>query len=417
MASTSLTISTFNMHGFRNGVSCVSNLCETCDLIAVEEHWLSRDKLNLLSTVHPDFVGYGVSGMNRMLQTKIYAGRPFGGVGLLWRRELSSRVKVITADVAGRCLAVQFDMCKDKSILIFVVYLPCFTNSSDYWTEVGHCYGFIESILMSHKKEAIIVGDFNFPCSPHNAAFAKCADVLNGYSIYNRDEVLVGDNAYSYVNESLGHRSLIDHIFMSDTLSKNLADLRIIDDPCNLSDHLPVVGKLMIDTHVSAQLHAASSKGNKQLFKTRWDKCNLNDYYCCTDTMLRNVNVPVECFVCPNGCECVNHRMSIDNYYNGIVLALQFAAHHTVPVMPCTALKAFWSAELDSLKSDSVFWHNVWYEAGRPSSGILHRIKTSCKLKYKLAIKEAFTAYDNANSDELAHHFLNKNIPDLEGVE
>jgi len=143
MASTSFTISTFNMHGFRNGVSCVSNLCKTCDLVAVEEHWLSRDKLNSLSTVHPDFVGYGVSGMNRLLQTKIHADRPFGGAGLLWRKELMS-------PVVG--LGVQFDICKDKSILIFVVYLPCFTNGSDYWTEVGHCYGFIESILMSHKK-------------------------------------------------------------------------------------------------------------------------------------------------------------------------------------------------------------------------------------------------------------------------
>lgn len=30
-----------------------------------------------------------------------------------------------------------------------------------------------------------------------------------------------------------------------------------------------------------------------------------------------------------------------------------------------------------------------------------------------MAIKEAFTAYDHANFDELAHHFLNKNIPDF----
>ena len=225
--------------------------------------------------------------------------------------------------------------------------------------------------------------------------------------------MLAGDNAYSYVNESLGHQSLIDHMFISDTLYGSLVDLRIINDPCNLSDHLPVVGKLKVDTHVPAQLHTTVSRRNKQLFKTRWDKCNLNDYYCCTDTALRNVEVPVDCFVCPSGCECVDHRISIDNYYNGIVQALHFAACHTVPVMSCSALKAFWSVELDSLKSDSVFWHNVWNEAGRPSNGILHRIKTSCKLKYKLAIKEAFTAYDHANSDELAHHFLNKNIPDF----
>ena len=87
----------------------------------------------------------------------------------------------------------------------------------------------------------------------------------------------------------------------------------------------------------------------------------------------------------------MDHRTSIDNYYSGIVLALHSAAHHTVPVVPCSALNAFWSAELDNLKSDSIFWHNIWYEAGRPASGVLHSIKTSCKLIYKLAIKEAFT--------------------------
>jgi len=73
------------MHGFRNSVSCLFNLCESIDLSAVEEHWLFRDKLNLLSTAHAGFVGCNVRGMNRVLQTKIYVDRPFGGVGLLWR--------------------------------------------------------------------------------------------------------------------------------------------------------------------------------------------------------------------------------------------------------------------------------------------------------------------------------------------
>jgi len=119
------------MHGFKNGVSYVSNLCEISDVIAVEEHWLSDNKLNLVSSVHPDFVRYGVNSMNRLLQTKIYADRPFGGVGLLWRRQLSSRIKVLGANVAACCLAVQFNISKDKSILITLVYLPCFTTSSD----------------------------------------------------------------------------------------------------------------------------------------------------------------------------------------------------------------------------------------------------------------------------------------------
>jgi len=50
------------------------------------------------------------------------------------------------------------------------------------------------------------------------------------------------------------------------------------------------------------------------------------------------------------------------------------AAHHTAPVVPCSALKAFWSVELDSLKSDSIFWHSIRYEAGRPAN-VVHYIE------------------------------------------
>lgn len=60
-----------------------------------------------------------------------------------------------------------------------------------------------------------------------------------------------------------------------------------------------------------------------------------------------------------------------------------------------------------------MFWHTVWREADSPSNGILHRIKTSCTLKYNLAITVAFTAEYYASSDKLVHYLLNKSIPDF----
>ena len=54
--------------------------------------------------------------------------------------------------------------------------------------------------------------------------------------------------------------------------------------------------------------------------------------------------------------------ISIDNYYNSIVLA-----NHTVlSYLVEHYIKAFRSVELDSLQSDSILWHNIWCEAGRP---------------------------------------------------
>ena len=73
------------------------------------------------------------------------------------------------------------------------------------------------------------------------------------------------------------------------------------------------------------------------------------------------------------------------------------------------SLKPFWNEELDRLKSDSIFWHNMWQSAGRPSSGVLHQIKTSCKYKFKSAVRDAYVEFENEHNDEIYRHFLNKN--------
>jgi hypothetical protein len=96
-----------------------------------------------------------------------------------------------------------------------------------------------------------------------------------------------------------------------------------------------------------------------------------------------------------------------------IVNALKTSATQTVPTVPCSALKAFWSSELDRLKQDSITWHNIWKNAGSPSSGIIQAIKTTCKLKYKIAIKEAYLKFEYANCDKLSMHFANKKMPEF----
>ena len=58
-------------------------------------------------------------------------------------------------------------------------------------------------------------------------------------------------------------------------------------------------------------------------------------------------------------------------------------------------------------------WHDIWTNSGRPGSGIIHKIKRSCKLKYKSTIKKAFHDHENEHNDELFEHFLNKQIPEF----
>jgi hypothetical protein len=60
-----------------------------------------------------------------------------------------------------------------------------------------------------------------------------------------------------------------------------------------------------------------------------------------------------------------------------------------------------------------IYSYNIWVQCGRPSAGVVHHIKLSCKAKYKLAIRNAYASYENKLSDEMYVHFISKNIPEF----
>jgi hypothetical protein len=81
--SESLGIVSYNLHGINNGRSLPVELCSDplVSYIAIQEHYLTSNNLHLLNSIHPDFIGFGISAMSKRLEKEIYRGRPFGGVG------------------------------------------------------------------------------------------------------------------------------------------------------------------------------------------------------------------------------------------------------------------------------------------------------------------------------------------------
>jgi hypothetical protein len=63
--------------------------------------------------------------MRLKLSFQIYTGRPFGGVGLLWRRTLADCVQIIDRDDDGRCLVTSLDI-DDRNIKLICDHLRLF---------------------------------------------------------------------------------------------------------------------------------------------------------------------------------------------------------------------------------------------------------------------------------------------------
>ena len=77
----------------------------------------------------------------------------------------------------------------------------------------------------------------------------------------------------TYRNDALGHCSFTDHMFVSDSINKNIVSGLIYDSGANLSDHLPLSYSFKFDVGVRvAKSRIASS--NPKYYSWRWDKAD-----------------------------------------------------------------------------------------------------------------------------------------------
>jgi hypothetical protein len=70
-------MATYNLHGFKNGLGLLNDLCEKSDIIAIQEHWLSKDKLSQLTTINDKLTGLEIVVWIKLTRLK------FIGDGLL----------------------------------------------------------------------------------------------------------------------------------------------------------------------------------------------------------------------------------------------------------------------------------------------------------------------------------------------
>ena len=96
-----MKIVTFNCHGFKSSVQDIILLCEQFDVIILQELWLSSEDVSLLRSIHKAFEAYAVSAMNDQLGIQV--GRPFGGIGVLWRKSISHACTICDLQIPFEC--------------------------------------------------------------------------------------------------------------------------------------------------------------------------------------------------------------------------------------------------------------------------------------------------------------------------
>ena len=245
-----LRLCTYNMHGYNNGLSMVKQLCQNFDIILLQEHWLSKATLYKLDCIDSNFSAFGLSSMELKLAEGFLAGRPFEGTAV-FSFMLSHLLSIEKKDESnGKLLSLKLHGVGAQDILISCVYFSCFRSSSDYTIELSDSIAYLENTLNAYPDaQHIIAGDFNFECL--NNKFNKGFDLFNqfavDYDLVCCDDLVVNQSiGYTYNHAGLDRQSWLDHFFITKSFKTLILQREIIDDGCNMSDHLPLSCVLQI---------------------------------------------------------------------------------------------------------------------------------------------------------------------------
>ena len=172
---TQLSIATYNSHGHApDKLAYINKLSQKFDFILIQEHWLMESQLNLFQNTINNIRAHGVSGMNSQ---ELLVGRPYGGVAILWRNAIMTKV-VPLSTTSHRVCAVKVSL-DFGDILICNVYMPCDNNNDKDKNEFQSVLSEISNFCQQSGCNKIIIGcdlntDLSHTQSYHTTSLFFC---------------------------------------------------------------------------------------------------------------------------------------------------------------------------------------------------------------------------------------------------
>ena len=125
---------------------------------------------------------------------------------------------------------------------------------------------------------------------------------------------------------------------------------------------------------------------------------------------LSSIHIPINAIMCTDvSCSDNDHFESINNYVECISKACLRAAECTVPHTRARGNRGSipgWTELVAPYRSNSLFWHNMWVECGKPRTGVVYDIMRQTRARYHYAIRYARRHENDIINDRFANALL-----------
>jgi len=185
-----VTVVSYNMHGFYQGIETVKDLlCSTLcpDVLLVQEHWLTLANLYLFGENITTHYAYGCSAMADRITQGPLVGRPYGGVSILIKKVLRSVTECMFC-------AHRFVVIRVGSVII-TVYLPC-SGTSDRLSIIDDVLQEAWSWRLKYPDCSVVIGgDLNtdwISVSMHHVVLITLLTIILWLEVMQISQISIG---------------------------------------------------------------------------------------------------------------------------------------------------------------------------------------------------------------------------------
>jgi exonuclease III len=381
MAVNKLSIVSYNAQGLGAGrLEYIKDLCNENYFICIQEHWLLPTNTHAFNVAFPAINSHVITGMQGH---ELITGRPYGGCAILWKKNIQCIIEPVTCTSNRLCLLLA--TLNNMKIAICSLYMPC--DNSDDITYNDILNEIIEKCASINVNNIIIAGDYNTDLSRITSKSTKSLnDFMQSHSFTSGLRKFPTIN-YTFESKINSHKSLIDHIIMSDNISNFLIEYNVYHSIDNMSDHSALTGTFNFPityTCIDNEIHNAC--------KVDWKKASeqqLHNYNEKIETSLRRINVPLDALRCSQ-LFCTNHQTALSMFYNSIINVCINVADETIPHSNRAINRPIpgWNAKAVEPRENALFWHTLWKSCGSPRQGVVADIRRHTRAKYHYVIRQ-----------------------------
>ena len=285
-------------------------------------------------------------------------------------------------------------------------------------TELQTTLSDIEKIMESSLFDEVIFGaDFNWDKS-RTSGFASYMDRWV-QKIGLKDVWDIFPVEFTHVHTDMKSFSTLDRFLVSPGLMPLILDAGAIHLGDNPSRHSPIMIKLSIDAlieHRKATVHMLPKR--PAWYKA--DKAELNTYTYDLGLKLADLEPPLELQCSDPQCNEAHHLQVRDSFLLDILISMIETSHLTIPMSGgrvarwdpnknCEVGKAIpgWKSDLEPLRQESLFWHFLWQQNGKPNFGQLFETMKFVRNKYHYAVRKAKQLANSIRAKNLLEDALN----------